>query len=202
MPTMPFTSPAAAVGHPPLAGGHELRSSAGYGNELGIPGPSRHLTPLALGLRSASLCSLPAAAAVATAPAPAAAGGTAPCAVLLPLAQEGPSALPPVLSLQPSVEEQQDMQTSSSDDGSVEDGLVSPLADGQLLTAVGLLNPGRDLRDSAWGACVSSHPPSAPPLPRSVIFASCLKHVAHTTDVCNMAAGCICACFYFVYLIK
>ena len=52
--------------HSPLSRGHELRSSAGYGGELGIFGPSRHLTPLTHGLRSASLCSLPAAA-VATA---------------------------------------------------------------------------------------------------------------------------------------
>lgn len=37
----------------------QLRSSAGYGYELAIPGPSRNLSPLAHGLRSASLSCLP-----------------------------------------------------------------------------------------------------------------------------------------------
>lgn len=65
-----------------------LRGSAGYGNELGIPGPSRNLSPLAMGLHSASLSSLPTLSEAITA------GGNA-ATPLVPLGQEGPTPLEP-----------------------------------------------------------------------------------------------------------
>lgn len=72
----------------------QLRSSAGYGYELGIPGPSRNLSPLAHGMRSASLSCLPETLAVATAGEQGEGSATDRGTPLLPLGQEGPAVLP------------------------------------------------------------------------------------------------------------
>ena len=171
MPTMGFTaSPdwtadtAASTHAGALPRGHDLRRSAGYGNELGIPGPSRHLTPLALGLHAASLCSQPAASAPAASPAPenlATPGASS--AALLPLAQEGPSRLPPMLPLQASPT-RPDMRACRGE-GSLLDSTKLAFGGGQAPRRAGLMEAGRDLRDSAWGPSFSSQPPSAPLFP-------------------------------------
>lgn len=153
------TAASTQAGRLPL--GHDLRSSAGYGNELGIPGPSRRLTPLALGLHAASLCSQPAAAAPATSPAPedhAAVGASS--AASLPLAQEGPSSLPSMLPLQASPT-RPDMMTSRGE-GSLLDDTELAFGGGQAPGRAGLMEAARDVRDSAWGPSCSSQPPSAP----------------------------------------
>ncbi len=172
MPTMGFTaSPdwtadtaASSTQAGTLPRAHNLRSSAGYGNELGIPGPSRRLTPLALGLHAASLCSQPAAAAPAASPAPedrSTPGASS--AALLPLAQEGPSSLPSMLPLQASPT-QPDMRASRGE-GSLLDSTELAFGGGQAPHRAGLMVAGRDLRDSAWGPSYSSQPPSAPLFP-------------------------------------
>ncbi len=172
MPIMGFTaSPdwtadtAASTQAGTLPRGHDLRSSAGYGNELGIPGPSRRLTPLAQGLHAASLYSQPAAAA---SPAPASspedqATSGASSAALLPLAQEGPSSLPSMLPLQASPT-RPDMRASRGE-SSLLDSTELAFGGGQALHRAGLMEAGRDLRDSAWGPSGSSQPPSAPVFP-------------------------------------
>lgn len=149
-----------------LPHGHDLRSSAGYGNELGIPGPSRRLTPLALGLHAASLCSQSPASAPAASPASASAPEDraipgASSAALLPLAQEGPSRLPSMLPLQASPT-RPDMRAR---EGSLLDSTELAFGDGQATRRAGLMEAGRDLRDSAWGPSCSSQPPSAPLFP-------------------------------------
>ncbi len=198
MPHMAFTSAAAgdtagtaASAQTALPRGHDLRSSAGYGNELGIPGPSRHLTPLAQGLHAASMCSLPAAFATAAAPAAEAASGAR---ALLPLAQEGPSSLAPVLYVQVSPSQQQDMQASSKV-GDLLDRAQLPVGSGQALLGAGLMNPRRDLRDSAWGPSTSSlQPPSAPLLPRSGICPACVHCLCVQTCLCKGLCPCKCHC--------
>ncbi len=172
MPTMGFTaSPdwtadtaASSTQAGTLPRGHDLRSSAGYGNELGIPGPSRRLTPLAQGLHAASLCSQPAASAPAATPAPevhASLGASS--AALLPLAQEGPSSLPCMLPLQASPT-RPDMRASRGE-GSLLDSTELGFGGGQAPRRAGLMEAGRNLRDSAWGPSCSSQPPSAPLFP-------------------------------------
>lgn len=175
MPTMGFTASldatadtAASTQAGTLPRGHDMRSSAGYGNELGIPGPSRRLTPLALGLHAASLCSQPAASAPAASPAPASAPEDhatpgANSAALLPLAQEGPSSLPSMLPLQASPT-RPDMRASRCE-GSLLDSTELAFGSGQAPPGAGLMEAGRDLRDSAWGPSCSSQPPSAPLFP-------------------------------------
>ena len=138
-----------------LPRGHDLRSSAGYGNELGIPGPSRRLTPLALGLHAASP-------ALASSPADHATSGAS-SAALLPLAQEGPSSLPCMLPLQASPT-QPDIRASRGE-GSLLDSTELAFGGGQAPHRAGLMEAGRDLRDSAWGPSSSSQPPSAPLFP-------------------------------------
>ena len=175
MPAMAFTTSNADLtqaGSLPV--GHELRSSAGYGNELGVPGPSRRLTPLAQGLQAASLCSLPAASAGAAAPAPApdAAPGLG-SMPLLPLAQEGPGSLSPLLSLQASPM-QSSVRASGSDMGLLDDTELR-VGSVQAPPMAGWMDPGRDLRDSAWGPSSSLQPPSAPALPRLAVLLSCLQ---------------------------
>ena len=167
MPTMGFTaSPdwtadtAASTQAGILPRGHDLRSSAGYGNELGIPGPSRRLTPLALGLHAASLCSQPAAAA--SSPEDQGTLGAS-SAALLPLAQEGPSSLPSLLPLQASPT-RPDMRASRGE-GTLLDSTELAFGGGQAPHRTGLMEAGRDLRDSAWGPSCSSQPPSAPLFP-------------------------------------
>lgn len=176
MPAMAFTTSNAGLtqaGSLPAA--NELRSSAGYGNELGVPGPSRRLTPLAQGLQAASLCSLPAASAGAAAPAPApdAAPGLG-SSLLLPLAQEGPGSLSPLLSLQASPM-QSNVRASGSDMGLLDDTELR-VGSVQAPPMAGWMDPGRDLRDSAWGPSSSLQPPSAPALPRLAVILSCLQY--------------------------
>lgn len=178
--------------HSPLSRGHELRSSAGYGGELGIFGPSRHLTPLTQGLRSASLCSLPAAAAAAAATETStAAAGMTDHAAADPHAAAAASPAhwaawdPPVTQ-----------EEFPSDWGSLSSSAhSSPVATNQTCyydgdTGIAARQPGtgltghqrgqacgpegwagagerRDLRDSAWGSVAAPlQPPSAPPLCR------------------------------------
>ncbi len=163
MPTMGFTaSPdwtadtsASSTQAGRLPRGHDLRSSAGYGNELGIPGPSRRLTPLALGLHAASP-------ALASSPADHATSGAS-SAALLPLAQEGPSSLPCMLPLQASPT-RPDIRASRGE-GSLLDSTELAFGGGQAPHRAGLMEAGRDLRDSAWGPSSSSQPPSAPLFP-------------------------------------
>ena len=167
MPAMAFTtSHAGLTPAGSLPTGNELRSSAGYGNELGVPGPSRRLTPLAQGLQAASLCSLPAASAGAAAPAPIpdAAPGLG-SSLLLPLAQEGPGSLSPLLSLQASPM-QSNARASGDDMGLLNDTELLTVGSVQAPPMAGWMDPGRDLRDSAWGPSSSLQPPSAPALPR------------------------------------
>ena len=176
--------------HSPLSRGHDLRSSAGYGNELGIPGPSRHLTPLAQGLRSASLCSLPNAA---TATAATVETSTAAAGMTYHGAM-GPDAAammtPHRTFLDHHVTQEESSWTSSSAPAhsspvapnqtcfhgdsvaavrqlSVGSGPPSDHHRGQACGLGGWASTGRDLRDSAWG-CVATplQPPSAPPLLR------------------------------------
>ncbi|DBA97305.1 TPA: hypothetical protein ACH3X1_015045 [Trebouxia sp. C0004] len=171
MPTIAFTAgldwtadTAASTQAGTLPRGHDLLSSAGYGNELGIPGPSRRLSPLALGLHAASLCSQPAASAPAASPAPEDHPTPwASSAALLPLAQEGPSSLPSMLPLQASPT-RPDMRASRGA-GSLLDSTELPFDSGQAPRRAGLMEAGRDLRDSAWGPSCSSQPPSAPLFP-------------------------------------
>ena len=175
--------------HSPLSRGHDLRSSAGYGNELGVPGPSRHLTPLAQGLRSASLCSLPAAVAAAvTVDTSAAAAVTTyddptdtDTAALMtthrtlldpPVTQEECrwSSLSSIAHSSPVATH----HTCSDCDGLAaarQLGVGStPPTDyyrGQACRLECSSGTGRDLRDSAWGSVAAPlQPPSAPPLLR------------------------------------
>ena len=157
--------------HSPLSHGHDLRSSAGYGNELGVPGPSRHLTPLAQGLRSASLCSLPAAAAAAAVATSAAPAPVVDYRTLLdpPVAQEGTrgwDSLPSAHSSPVATE-----QTCPDSDRPVAvmqlgAGHQSPTGHPRAMARPPCLAE-QDLRDSAWGYGVAPlQLPSAPPLPR------------------------------------
>lgn len=172
--------------HLPLSRGHDLGSSAGYGNELGIPGPSRHLTPLALGLTSASLCSLPTAAAAAAVTSTAAAVVT----------HHGSTDTDPAamwttyrtLLDPPETQENSGWRSLSSAHSSpvatnhacsTADGLTAvrqlnagwcPPSDhhrGQACGPEGWASTGQDLRDSAWGSGAAPlQRPSAPPLLR------------------------------------
>ena len=174
--------------HSSVLRGHDLRSSAGYGNELGIPGPSRHLTPLAQGLRSASLCSLPAAAtAVAVETSTAAAVmtlhdsvGTDTAAMMTkhrtlldPPVTQGESRWSSLSSTAHS-SPVATHHTCSDCDGlaavrQLGVGSSPPTGDhrGQACGPEAGAGSGRDLRDSAWGSVAAPlQPPSAPPLLR------------------------------------
>ena len=173
----------AGSAHSPLSRGHDLRSSAGYGNELGIPGPSRHLTPLAQGLRSARLCSLPAAAAVETStPAAVMTCRDAMCtdaAAMMtthrtlwdpPVTQEAPS----WSSLSAHSSPVATNHTCCNGDRvaavrQLDVGSSPPNGHhrGQECGPESWAGTGRDLRDSAWGSVAAPlQPPSAPPLLR------------------------------------
>ena len=181
--------------------GAALRSSAGYGNELGIPGPSRHLTPLAQGLQAANLCSLPAASAADAAPAAAAEHSNRAPLLLQPLAQERPADLPPMLSFhspqQPATVLQHPRAATGSDaltphgfqqsaglqhmepasghgGGLLIDDFEASGGLSEEVTRPFYEQAGRDLRDSAWGPPSRPQQPSAPPFPRSDLTSLCI----------------------------
>ena len=174
----------------PLSRRHELRSSAGYGNELGIPGPSRHLTPLAQGLRSASLCSLPAAAAAATAAAVETSTAAAAMTHHDPADNDAVAMMTTHRTLLGPPVTQEDSRWSSLSSAhsspvatnavcSTGDCLAAPRQlgvgpgppshhhRGQACGPEGWAGAGQGLRDSAWGSVAAPlQRPSAPPLLR------------------------------------
>ena len=157
--------------HSLLSRGHDLRRSAGYGNELGVPGPSRHLTPLAQGLRAATLCSVPAAAApTAVAPSAAAATGMSHDLLADMVTQNSFNGL---VSAQSSpADHLEHSPEGASPRRGMQAGIrllpASGSDQGAPYQQSGRVSRGRDLRDSAWGGIPAPvQQASAPPLPRS-----------------------------------
>ena len=160
--------------HSPLSRGHDVRRSAGYGNELGVPGPSRHLTPLAQGLRAATLCSLPTAAAPTDVFPPSAAVTGTSHNILADLVTQ--DSLDGLVSAQSSpAAQRQHSPEDISPRFVMQPGTMLQSAPGSEQGASywrrGAASRGRDLRDSAWGGMPAPvQQASAPPLPRSASF--------------------------------